>query len=209
MQKDINEEIKFTMKHPIWEHGQIGGLERPIDRNVLFKNLMELRDILNKHKVKWWLSHGTMLGAYRDDNFIEWDDDADIGLDMKYRDRIYPVYEDARKAGFFIPPEAMKNTILLPDFCPYYDSVFIRDGEKIEGWWYDKKIKNGKAYYIYDEAREGNRLKHETKYYDTLKTFEFRKKIFPVPNHLYDWIVMMYNEDWDIPNKKKKYNWQG
>lgn len=206
------EEVKFTLKHPIWESGQEGGISRPINRDVLFRNLVELRDILNKHGLKWWLSHGTMLGAYRENNLIAHDDDADIGLDMTYRDRIYPAIEDAKKAGFFVPPQAIKDTIVLPTLCPYSDSVFIRDGEKIEGWWYDKKeiynknTKENEMFYIYDEFRSGWALKHPAKFYDELKTMTFRGEEFPIPNHIEEWLVHFYGEDWKIPNKKKKYN---
>ena len=205
-------DIKFTIKNPIWEYSQAGGLTRPINRAVLFRNLVTLKEIFNKHGIRWWLSHGTMLGAYRENNFIEWDDDVDIGLDMRYREKIYPVIEDAKKAGFFVPPEAIKNTVVLPTLCPYYDTVFIKNGEKIEGWWYDRKLiyntktKKKEAFYIYDEVRSGWALKHPAKFYDKLSTFKFRGTKFPIPNHIEDWLVHFYGEEWETPNKKKKYN---
>jgi phosphorylcholine metabolism protein LicD len=148
-----------------------------------------------------------MLGFYRENNFIEWDDDADIGLDMRYRKNIYPVIEEAKALGFFVPPEALKDTIVLPTLCPYYDTVFIKGGEKIEGWWYDRKV-NDTAYYIYDQFRCGNVLKHDAKYYDEIQTMKFRGEDFPVPNHVENWLEMMYGVDWRIPNPKKKYNSQ-
>ena len=203
---------KFSLKAPIWEFGQNGGIIRPMNRDVMFRNLVAIGTLLTKHKIRWWLSHGTMLGAYRENNFIEWDDDADIGLDMRDREKIYEVYKEARALGFFIPPEAKKDTTVVPDKAPYYDSVFIKQGEKIEGWWYDRKMiynkkkKKKEYFYIYDEFRSGWSLKHPVKFYDELKTFKLRGTEFPCPNHIEGWLVHFYGEGWDTPDKKKKYN---
>jgi len=45
---------------------------------------MELLNFVNnvcrKHDLKWWLSAGNLLGAYRHEGFIPWDDDMDIEM---------------------------------------------------------------------------------------------------------------------------------
>ena len=186
---------------PIWEYGQDGGNTRPINRDQLFINLCQVSDALTKYGIKHWLSHGTMLGAYRDNNFIAWDDDVDIGMDFSQRKLIGPAIEELEALGFFIPegdptkPITIKNT-------PYYDTVFLRDGEKIEGWWFERTG----DHYIYDQPRCGNDLKHPGKYYDELQDFEFRGKTFKIPNHIEDYLVMMYGEGWNVPDENKKYN---
>ena len=37
-------------------------------------------ELLNKHKIRWYLIYGSCLGAVRHHGFIPWDDDIDIGL---------------------------------------------------------------------------------------------------------------------------------
>jgi hypothetical protein len=40
--------------------------------------LTKIYDILNAHNIKVFLTCGTLLGAIRDNDFIEWDDDIDL-----------------------------------------------------------------------------------------------------------------------------------
>ena len=43
--------------------------------------LLELKELLDKNNISFWLQSGTLLGAYRDNNFIKWDNaDIDLGL---------------------------------------------------------------------------------------------------------------------------------
>lgn len=191
----------FSDKLVIWERGQMGGRTRPINRDILFKNLVDVHKILDKYNIKHWLSHGTMLGVYRDGNFIAWDDDVDIGLDFSQRELIKPALKELENMGFFIP-EGDPNKPITKDNAPYYDTNFIRDGEKIEGWWFEKKG----DFYVYDEKRCGNDLKHPAKYYDELQDFNFKGVSFKIPNHIENWLVMMYSSDWKIPQEGRKYN---
>lgn len=179
----------------IWERGQEGGITRPINCEQLFNNLCEVSECLTKHGLKHWLSHGTILGAYRDNALIPWDDDVDLGLDYSQRHLMKPVEDEMRERGYFVPEDGVEG-------MPHYDTVFIRDGEKIECWWFEKFG----DHYIYDKPRCGNTLKHDAKYYDELKEFKFRGRYFRIPNHIEDYLVMMYSADWMFPQKGRKYN---
>lgn len=185
---------------PIWECGQEGGRTRPINKEVLYKNLCDFCDVFESLGIKYWLSHGTMLGVYRDGDFITGDDDADIGACMSDREKGVKAEILLRNRGFYVPPTGDPRKPIDPQSnMPYSDTVAIRDGEKIEVWWFAQKD----GQYIYDIYREPE-LHHDKKFYDELRYFDFKGRLFPIPNYAEEWLTMMY-DNWKIP-QKRKYN---
>ena len=66
------------------------------------KLLLDTKLVLDKYGVKFWLDHGTLLGAVREDGFIPWERDVDLGAwdytvseDMKQR-----IAEDLCNLGY-------------------------------------------------------------------------------------------------------------
>lgn len=185
---------------PIWEYSQEGGRTRPINKEILYKNLCDFANVFEAFGIKYWLSHGTMLGVYRDGDFISIDDDIDLGAPMSDREKGIKAEIALRDLGFYVPPTGDPRKPVDPKSnMPYSDTVAIRGGEKIEVWWFaDKDDK-----YVYDIYRT-EELHHDKKYYDKLSSIDFKGRTFPIPNHIEDWLVMMY-DNWKVP-QDRKYN---
>lgn len=62
--------------------------------------LERVKKILDKHDVDYWLDCGALLGAIRDDKFLEWESDIDLGILPKDFHKIEPIRKELSNNGF-------------------------------------------------------------------------------------------------------------
>jgi phosphorylcholine metabolism protein LicD len=62
------------------------------------KNMyIDLRDILDNNDIKHWAAYGTLLGAFRHEGIIPWDDDFDIEIESKDVQKLITLFNDNKK----------------------------------------------------------------------------------------------------------------
>lgn len=72
-------------------------------QRVNLEILCHLKEFCAEHKIKWWLSDGTLLGAVRHHGFIPWDDDADISMPREDYDRFIREYKNNETYHLYAP----------------------------------------------------------------------------------------------------------
>jgi glycerol-3-phosphate cytidylyltransferase len=166
-----------------------------LDKKIALENLKDLDIIFRKNGTPCWLQDGTLLGYYRENNFISHDLDTDMG--MMYKDLRIDSLTDAGKIGF----EWF--------FIGYLDEcaqiVFKRNGIKTDVFlYYEEKD------YIYHSAfaspSPDNNIRIDYHYKKfNLKEVIFLGHNFLVPSNELEFLLTKYGGGWQTPNSNWNY----
>lgn len=69
--------------------------------NIEINILVEFMRVCNKNKLKFFVAHGTLLGAIRHKGFIPWDDDIDVNMPRKDFDKLVKISKKEFEEPFF------------------------------------------------------------------------------------------------------------
>jgi len=166
----------YTYNEVIFTRG-----EKKIDRTISKKNLLDLKQHMDKNHLKFALIYGTLLGAIREKNFIEHDEDTDLLVFMEDRENFLNTLFDLRELGFEVGRYEKKMISL------------IRDGEYIDLYFFKKKGFN---------TRECDGYVIKSKYLDTFDKYEFLGDTFYIPKNSEELLNSLYGLDWRVPNKE-------
>jgi len=179
--------------------------------NLRLDLLIKLTEIIKKHNGQPFLDCGTLLGAIREQNFIAWDNDMDVGL--KYEDLNQEMINE------------LNETFLIRMNYPHIDDFFFssyllsENGKEVkfkgQSIWIDLMI-----YYPY---KDGLRIvSNDTPSYITNKLFtmpafaissfkeiSFLGHNFFIPINEIAWLESYYTKEWRIPKPKRtrSKNW--
>lgn len=192
--KKISYVEKFTKKNDVKKFS---------DKQIKFKETLEdMKDILDKNNIPFFLSFGTALGAYREKKFIEHDEDIDIGIfdfDIKLED-IIKLFNNNNNNKF-------KINIMFPRNNKKKTEVgFIHKntGVKIDIFEFTTK-NNDYLTYTYEglcKKKKNSRCEYVWKNGFKINNIKFLNKIYKIPEIQY--IISHYGNDWNIV---KKYNY--
>ena len=164
-------------------------LHIPLNIDICKENLELVADILDKYKLKFWLSEGTALGAIRDGNFILYDDDVDIGM----------WYTDFDKFEMLALPELKKNGFTCDQLI--MNNTFIglsRKGEKLDIDFTEKDIDCMSCKTTNAKCINCNILIDKL---SNMKYITFIGKKYLCPD--IDYLEYLYGPNWKIPLRTK------
>lgn len=170
-----------------------------IDPEIALDNLLLAKKLLDSRNMPFWLTDGTLLGYYRDNGFIEHDEDIDLGcfitdfdenilfdfLDNGFRiDSIYGNRNTGLELSF------MRKNMKLDIF------FFYKENDRLwHGAWIRTKI---------DGARKDNLIRY---YYDSfeLKEASFYGIKINIPENTEKYVIAKYGKNWKQP--VKEWDW--
>ena len=147
--------------------------------------LKEIKKICKANKLTYWLEGGTLLGAYRHNGFIPWDDDIDICMPREDYNKILPIlYEYFKNSQYFVRERAETcnnfqiriinkvNTLVGVDIFPvdYYIKGNLTHEEKLSV--HNNIIKAAKIF----------KRKYKKKYYNSKEIEKAKKDISLIQN---------------------------
>jgi phosphorylcholine metabolism protein LicD len=150
---------------------------KKIDRDISRENLLAVEKILSKSNLGWGLVYGTLLGAVREGNFIEHDEDTDIFVFDEDREEFLSLLFEMSHLGFKVA--RYEGTLLS----------IIRNNEYID-------------FYLFKRNFFGRRSGHyfiPKNFFSSLDTVNLFGLNFPTVGNHRKFLVHTYGEDWMTP----------
>lgn len=158
---------------------------RKMDRSIAKENIILLKEIFDKHDMKYWLCFGTLLGAIRDNDFIEHDVDTDIGIELSQLNKLEVSLSDFDRYGF----EIIRVTSDLSMIS------LLRENEYIDIYLF-RKVNNDE-----NMSWRCNGYVVKDDYFSELENIHFLGEQFCAPMNYIKYLEEVYGEDWKTPKQ--------
>lgn len=154
-----------------------------------WKFLLEVKEILDKGGIEFWIDFGTLLGFYRQGDFLETDPDIDLGVKRKNQDKVIAVAPELANLGKLITRVDIGNGHYLAGY------KLCRDGFWIDIAFFFKHEDK----YILPISEWDKVMVFENKYYDNLVDLEVKGMKFKMPKDIEDYMILHYGKEWRRP----------
>jgi len=158
---------------------------KKLDREIAKKNLLDFKKCFDNANISFGLIYGTLLGAIRENNFIEHDEDIDIFVLDEDREKVLNILFELKKLGLVVGRYSAEDDLIS----------FIRDGEYIDIYFFKKSMMG---------YRIGNGSIIKEKYLENLVKIDFLGEKFLVPKDSKKLLKEIYGNDWETPKKDIK-----
>ena len=155
------------------------GPPKYLDLDVAKKNLLDLKEVMDESGVKFGLIYGTLLGAYRENNFIKHDHDTDLYVLEEVKQDLLNTLPKLLNIGF--------------EVCRY-DGLLLsisRNEEYIDFYFFKK------ALFFYRKNSPG--LSAKSKYLENTIDYTFLGVPFQIPNNVESFLISLYGNSWKTP----------
>jgi phosphorylcholine metabolism protein LicD len=117
---------------------------------TLIESLKQIKNVLDKNNIEFWLDTGTLLGAVREKRILPWDYDIDLGAWYEDISKIENVFDEIEKLNYevcYFPNE--KCIKILKEDCEIDINLYQQEKDNATKTWYV----NNKMGKIFDYLR--------------------------------------------------------
>lgn len=161
------------------------GVKR-INKIVALENLILLKSLLDANNIKFQLAAGTLLGAIRNHDFIDHDEDIDLALLDTERIKFLSILPKLRENGFELCRYDRRDLYSIMRNGEYIDLYFFRpyDEDKMicSGWVVKSKFLLNSIEYL------------------------FLGEKYLIPKDFDDYLKIEYGDNWHIPIQYNNYD---
>ena len=173
---------------------------KPVSIEKNLKNLKYISDRLIN--VKWFIFFGTLLGYTRENNILKNDDDIDIYVDIRFRDKIIELFKNSdlnfdlsKKPN--LGPYFLQGTRILENEITYVDFYFY-EYEKSMEFIIERNNFTG-AWKL-----ESNAMYVPKNIIFPLKSGKIQNIHIFIPNKPIECCEFLYGKEWKVPLSKSK-----
>ncbi len=159
-----------------------------IDPKIARENLEILKRVFDNHSIQFWLVYGTMLGAYRDKQFIPFDTDTDLGSFYGELDKILAARKDMEEEGFEMIRVKHEGQLI----------TFMRQDEYIDIGLFKRKrdLFLKKCWYYGSNRVYGS-------HFDRFDEIDFLGQSYRIPGDPEALLVQWYGDSWNVPRENQ------
>jgi len=175
--------------------------------NLLKENFEEILNVVYSSDLKGyniWLDFGTLLGYYRENDFISHDLDMDFGVQVSSFEEFEVIEKYLINNGFNRTKEFYfnKNLVELSYSCKGLNVDFIIYNKE------NDRVSSDTIFFMTNAL--GNPTRYEVYHYEIpfsgLKECDFKGMKVKVPDNTQEYLRTLYGEDFETPNTN--YNWK-
>jgi len=175
--------------------------------NLLKENFEEILNVVYSSDLKdynIWLDFGTLLGYYRENDFISHDLDMDFGVQVSSFEEFEVIEKYLINNGFNRTKEFYFNKNLV-------ELSYSYKGLNVDFIIYNKendRVSSDTIFFMTNAL--GNPTRYEVYHYEIpfsgLKEYDFKGMKVKVPDNTQEYLRTLYGEDFETPNTN--YNWK-
>lgn len=187
-----------------------------MNRELARKDLIDIKKALDSKGIKFFLAYGVVLGAIREKDFIEHDDDIDLIITQKL------TYKEKKDIGWLLHDIGFQTNsdILWNVYGRFEENQFGYNGTDETGIIAVRRGIPVSVMFFYDNGKEWMCIPRRGgipvltvpyKFLEKGKTIKFKGEKFLIPSPTIEYLEYTYGKDWKTPieDKHAKQYWQG